>query len=340
MTAERLDDMDEATRLTRAGRLTEAAAVIQRTLGHERRLASSPSPPRAVPVAALPAAGTRGRFLESAFASGGDGLRYKLYVPSGHAERRRPLVVMLHGGTQGADDFAAGTQMNALAEQQGFLVAYPEQSAAANSMRYWNWFRASDQGRGGEPALIAGLTQAVTRQYAADASRVYVAGFSAGGAMAAVMAATYPDVFAAVGVHSGLPFGAAHDVPSAFRVMKNGPPGDTRLPGEAIPLIVFHGDRDQTVDGVNARSLLNQWQAAADPAGSTSTEFRSTVPGGRAFTQTIHADGRGERVLLEQWVVHGGGHAWSGGDVRGSYTDPLGPAASVEMSRFFRLHHR
>ena len=122
--------------------------------------------------------------------------------------------------------------------------------------------------------------------------------------------------------------------------MKNGPAVDIGLPGEAIPLIVFHGDRDQTVDRVNADRLLEQWRSAAGPTGAgTSTEIRAKVPGGRSFTQTVYPNSRGERVL-EQWVVHGSGHAWSGGDVRGSYTDPLGPAASAEMARFFRSHHR
>ena len=160
--------------------------------------------------------------------------------------------------------------------------------------------------------------------------------------MAAVMAATYPDIYAAAGVHSGLAYGAAHDVPSAFQVMKNGPSRDTRLPGEAIPLIVFHGDRDHTVDRVNAHRLLQQWQASTNGGADSArppTEVRATVPGGRSFTQTVYLDDRGERVL-EQWVVHGAGHAWSGGDARGSYTDPSGPAASAEMSRFFRSHRR
>ncbi|MBA2770124.1 MAG: PHB depolymerase family esterase [Sporichthyaceae bacterium] len=342
MSGERVHDMEEATRLTRAGRLAEATSLIQRTLGRDGSPVAPASPTTPVPAPALAAAEPAGAFLDGAFSAAAGGLRYKLYVPSANAGAPRPLVVMLHGGTQGAEDFATGTQMNVLAEQQDFLVAYPEQSAAANRMKYWNWFRPADQGRGGEPALIAGITQGVIREYAADPDQVYVAGFSAGGAMAAVMAAAYPDIYAAAGVHSGLAFGAAHDVPSAFHVMKNGPARDARLPGEAIPLIVFHGDRDQTVDRVNAHRLLEQWRSAAEPGPADAgppTEIRATVPGGRSFTQTVYPDGRGDRVM-EQWVVHGAGHAWSGGDTRGSYTDPLGPAASAEMSRFFRSHPR
>lgn len=291
---------------------------------------TAPAPPRAT------AAG--GSFADAGYRSAAGERQYKIYVPSRRADGPRPLVVMLHGGTQGADDFAAGTQMNAIAEQHSFLVAYPEQSSKANSMKYWNWFRSSDQRRGGgEPSIIAGITAEVARSYGADADRVYVAGFSAGGAMAAVMAATYPDVFAAAGVHSGIAFQAAHDVGSAFAVMKSGPSGELRLPGKAIPLILFHGDQDQTVDRVNADRLRQQWRSAAD--GGAPQERRDAMPGGRSFTQSVYRDASGG-VALEQWVVHGAGHAWSGGAAAGTYTDPLGPAASAEMARFFRGHRR
>ncbi|HEX2808453.1 MAG TPA: PHB depolymerase family esterase [Kineosporiaceae bacterium] len=375
-----LAHLADATRLVREGRLSEATTLIQTALaGATAGLEPLPADP---PVPASPGFG-QGRSLgtpaitaptraaqQVAAAEGGPrrqapgtlrlsyrcraGSRdYRLYVPSGYTGQPAGLVVMLHGGTQTPEDFAAGTRMNELAERDTFLVAYPEQSRSANPNGYWNWFQPDDQLRGsGEPALIAGITRQVMDTYAVDPDAVYVAGLSAGGAMAATMAATYPDLYVAAGIHSGLAHGSAHDIPSAFAAMRTGgeaPSGRAapgRIPSAAscTPLIVFHGDRDTTVAPVNADRIVSQAArayraSAARPVTGRAGSGRQGQGRGRAFTRTDYLDRFGVTVV-EDWRVRGGGHAWSGGDPGGSYTDPHGPDASAEFVRFFTSHVR
>lgn len=405
MSKQMWDGMAEATRLTREGRLSEATALIQRSLGgfggshigdgftfapqpgpgsedpdtivdeapsptSEPRMA--PSRPRAEsPTLRHPpkpsrtsgrhrftsptstpgntpdsASAAGGRFLSRSYTCHSGTRTYKLYVPSGYAGQAVPLIVMLHGCTQNPDDFAAGTRLNALAEEHTFLVAYPEQSQNANMSRCWNWFKEADQRRDrGEPAIIAGITREITEEYGTSGGRVYVAGMSAGGAMAAILGTAYPDLYAAVGVHSGLAPGAARDLPSALTAMQRGGAGK-KAPGQqstrTVPVIVFHGDRDTTVHPANAEHLLAHYGSTSRTAAGASltvTTRQGQVPGGYAYTSHTRHDTEG-RTIMERWTVHGLGHAWSGGSSSGSYTDPKGPDTTAEMVRFFEQHRR
>jgi poly(hydroxyalkanoate) depolymerase family esterase len=285
-------------------------------------------------VVRAPAIPNGARFDERVFANAAGRRHYKLYVPSSYIGKALPLVVMLHGCTQSPDDFAAGTRMNDVAEEHTFLVAYPAQSQSANVSKCWNWFNANDQQRDrGEPSIIAGITREIVSEFQVEPGRVYIAGLSAGGAAAAIMGSAYPDLYAGIGVHSGLACGAASDLPSAFAAMRSG--AAARLPHHnrartIIPTIVFHGDRDTTVNLVNGDEVITQARAAA----YLRAEVIQSEAGGLHYTRTAHVDESG-RPVLEQWVLHGGGHAWSGGSTVGSYADPRGPDASREMIRFF-----
>jgi poly(hydroxyalkanoate) depolymerase family esterase len=349
-------DAAEAVRLTREGRLAEAMAVLRRAIpapppgpkGGSHALipptlqgvldrvgqilapgAFGASPPHHAERASIK---TDARFAERRFANAAGSRVYKLYVPGVYTGQKLPLIVMLHGCTQSPDDFAAGTRMNDLAEAQGFFVAYPEQPRSANASKCWNWFSEGDQHRDrGEPSLIAGITRAIMDDFAVDPGRVFIAGLSAGGAAAAVMGAAYPDLYAAIGVHSGLACGAATDISSALTAMRQGGPAPRARPAAAVPTIVFHGDRDTTVNRINGDRVIAQ---ARSDARLRATIIRSASPGGVKYTRTIQADQTG-RPILEQWLLHGAGHAWSGGSPAGSYTDPRGPDASAEMARFF-----
>lgn len=277
-----------------------------------------------------------GAFLSGTVTNAAGSRHYKLYVPASYeasSSQRVPLVVMLHGCTQSPEDFAAGTEMNAYAERTPCLVLYPEQSSSANSSKCWNWFKAIDQQRGqGEPSIIADMTVKIMSTYQIDPARVYIAGLSAGGAMAAIMGSTYPELYAAVGIHSGLPYAAASDLPSAMQAMRSGmnEAKAARAQPGIRPIIVFHGDRDTTVHPRNGEQLIAQHV----PQNAVRSVVNGDAPGGLTYTRTIHHNSDG-MPLAEQWLIHGAGHAWSGGSSAGTYTEQRGPRATHEMMRFF-----
>ena len=288
--------------------------------------------PAGMAGARTPAPALPGKFVDGSFTNAAGTRSYKLYIPSNYSGAAVPLVVMLHGCTQDPDDFANGTQMNLLAEEMGCLVVYPAQSQQANPSRCWNWFSAVDQTRGqGEPSIIAGITETIMHNHTVDPDQVYVAGLSAGGAMATIMGTLYPELYAAVGVHSGLPFASAKDLPSALAAMK-GNFGPGKPGAKSVPIIVFHGDKDTTVHPACGEEIIKQGTHAAS---RDIVVEPGRVPDGHAYTRTVHqrADGSPQ---AEQWLIHGAGHAWSGGSAHGSYTDGKGPDASREMMRFFQ----
>ena len=356
--------MQDATRLTQGGNLQAATEAIQRALQAGTPLAAAaPSTPdhaddgnvveaevRVIDTAPADAGfayvepssstvDTAEQWTAGSFAHGGRTLAFKLYLPprAAGATAPMPLVLMLHGCTQNPDDFATGTRMNTLARTAGAAVLYPAQTQHANAQGCWNWFKPQHQQRGrGEPACLAALTRSVMAQHAIDPARVYVAGLSAGGAMADILGRAYPELFAAVGVHSGLPTGAASDLMSALGTMRSGPAAVPAGAGAMPPLIVFHGDADATVHVRNGAAVAAS-ALGANPPAAARQQGRSAS--GRAFTRTDHpaADGRN---AVEHWVLHGAAHAWSGGSAQGSYTDPTGVDASAEMLRFFLAHPR
>jgi poly(hydroxyalkanoate) depolymerase family esterase len=289
------------------------------------------------------------QFLDGEHTNAEGTMKYKLYVPANPTGARLPLLVMLHGCTQNPEDIAAGSRMNTLADTHGFLVAYPAQRPGANGRNCWNWFSEKDQIRNqGEPSLIAGIALDVAGGYAVDDARIYVAGMSSGAAMAVILGATYPDIFCAVGAHSGLAYGAAYDLSTAFAAMW----GTTTLFGlpmlfsmrskhwstarAAIPTIVFHGDADSTVGAHNGVEIVNQAVTLALEAHGPleKTEQRYRMDNGREFTATTYRN-TAKRPIVEHRVLHGTGHGWSGGSAEGSHTDPTGLDASREMVQFF-----
>lgn len=339
--------MTESLRLTRSGDLQGATRVLQAALQGkvapatvdlreiidiEAREVGRAEPFTAPEArAAEGAAPHAGDFIAGRYTDAHGTREHKLYVPPAGHGLALPLVVMLHGCTQNPDDFALGTSMNDAARRHGFYVLYPAQAQRANTSGCWNWFKHNHQQRGrGEPALLEGMTRDILQRHAIDPQRIFVAGLSAGGAMAAILGDAYPERFAAVGVHSGLPTGAATDVKMALAAMKTGASTrNTKPSGCTPPTIVFHGDQDSTVHPRNGEQVVAASAGAARPE-----QQRGRSPQGRDFTRRVYRSDAGHAVA-EHWTVHGTGHAWSGGHAGASYTDPSGPDATAEMLRFF-----
>jgi len=289
-----------------------------------------------LPGVTSPAGRLTGQSTRDTYTNFAGTLSYHLYRPA-RLRRPPPLFVMLHGGFQSAADFAIGTRMNEVADECGGMVLYPEQSSRAHPLGCWNWYDTGHQSaETGEPALIAGLTRHVMAEHEVDPQRVYVAGLSAGGAMAVILGRTYPGLFAAVGVHSGLPFGVAHDLWSAMEAMRQGPARDrcTGIPRTERPMsiIVFQGDCDSTVHPSNGEAVLAQALGEATFKGLPAALRQSDRTVTRMTRQRSNG-GRGAKGEL--WLLHGAGHAWAGGNRLGSFTDEKGPDASREMTRFF-----
>lgn len=374
------ETMREALRLTRAGALRDATRVIRDSLrsppaptttthegtfvpaSRDARVARSPSgasrplvleplplarsatPEPEIAETVAPRPVSPGRFVSGTYSNAAGTRAYGLWVPrtdTGAAASARPLIVMLHGCTQDADDFARGTRMNEHADRHGCYVLYPIQDGAANPQRCWRWFESANQVRGrGEPSILAGMTTQLAGEYGIDPARIYVAGLSAGAAMAMVLAETYPEVFAALGVHSGLPLGVSHDVPSAFAAMA----GRSKLPSGAdpaqrgarpVPGLVIHGAADRTVAPGNGDAVVRQLRARYERGAGVALVLSSTTEPTHAKSCFHTADGR---LVIEHWSVRNGGHAWSGGSSAGSYTDPAGPDATARIVEFFLAH--
>ncbi len=354
MTTRFMSAMRKATASTRAFRPLSATRMIQAALlgsdrgqqnlwarwARDRRAPDAPSAPSepnvhpAEPLLRAPA----GTFTARSYSCSAGARDYKLYVPSGVATGTRGLIIMLHGCTQNPDDFATGTGMNLVADNESLIVAYPSQTRAHNASGCWNWFQTCDQVRDrGEPAILAGIARELMREFDLSREQVFIAGLSAGGAMAVIMAETYPDVFSAVGVHSGLPYQSASNVMSALAAMRGraGTRRDTsaavNADQAAMRTIIFHGSADKTVHPSNATGIANDANTAGT---STAAVTDAGMTNGKRFSRTIIAGDNG-RAIVENWTIEGAGHAWSGGSQKGSFADPLGPDASAEMVRFF-----
>lgn len=277
-----------------------------------------------------------------------EGRELRVYSPDGELAGK-PVVVVLHGCTQTADDVADASQMDALADEKGFVAIYPEQSAASGLNRCWEWWETGNQTRdSGEPKDIAGAVAAIVDARGLDPERVYVAGISAGGAMSVVLGATYPDRFAAIGVLAGIEYGGASALSEVYATSMNGGP-DPKAQGErahaamgsyarVVPALVIHGDADGVVAPVNGTQVAAQWLRTNTLVLGDAAIGEPTTTSGEAgypFTHTVHASRARGGSIVEHILVKGLGHAWPGGRAGGSFADAKGPDASRTLWAFF-----
>jgi poly(hydroxyalkanoate) depolymerase family esterase len=279
---------------------------------------------------------------------------YLVYVPRAYGGwRRRPLLVLLHGCRQTPEDFAAATRIATLADHHGWLVLLPRQSSKANAWTCWNWFDKPTSAGRGEAAIVVAQVRAVRRAYRVHPRRIFAAGMSAGGCLAAVLGLRYPALFAGVAVHSAVACGAASGPLAAMGVLAHG--ADTAVEEIAataredaptrslpVPLLVMHGADDHVVALRNARQLVRQYlvfngllaarQTASDELPPPDGETTQEVAPGRTTTTSEYRDGL--RTLIRMIRVDGLGHAWSGGDPGFPYNDPQPPDATALLGAF------
>ncbi len=318
-----------------AGKIKRRMGAVIRRLRDMPTLATGPAT-RAGGGQMPPRIPSEAQYLTRRHRSAAGSRSFRLYLPASHPDRPKGLILMLHGCNQTPEDFAIGTHMNVLAEKHGLALAYPAQSKRQNRGACWNWFKPRHQMRGtGESAILAALTRKLMREFGLGRDDVFVAGLSAGGAMATILADVYPDVFAAAGVHSGLARGAAWDTLSAMSAMHSGgaPTGIAAIAvtrAGPVRRIIFQGADDRTVNPLNAGFIV----AAEMGEDVAPTRVGKRSVRGRDYSRSFYADPKGA-VLIELWMIEGSGHAWSGGRAAGSYTDTKGPDASAQMVRFF-----
>jgi poly(hydroxyalkanoate) depolymerase family esterase len=278
---------------------------------------------------------------------------YQLYFPTGYRQDERlPLVVMLHGCKQDAESFAASTRFNGLADRDRYLVLYPEQPRRANPYRCWNWFDPSSHKGNGEVAIIAGMVSKVAAEQNVDSSRVYLAGLSAGGALASALASCHAEMFAACAIHSGMMFQAASSPAAALPAMRDGSQRSPNQAGEdayelsgskvhSMPVLVIQGDADETVHPINAKQIVAQFLAMNKDALARNTPPRTTEKSdGSGYRYETRDYGAEVSPVLRHITVKGMGHGWSGGNANYPYNDARGPNASEMILEFFALHRR
>jgi poly(hydroxyalkanoate) depolymerase family esterase len=332
-------------------RRTRTAAVLLLLAALAACTADAPTAARAPRAPRLAAT-----WIDGTFSSIYGARFYRVYIPSTYTGTPRPLMVMLHGCLQDGYDFAAGTRMNSFAESRNFIVLYPEQGTAYNASDCWNWYYTSNQVRGsGEPSVIAGMIDWVKAHYAVDGTRVGVAGFSAGAAMATILACTYPDRVQRLAEVAGVMYGGATTAVGGVNAMTYGSIYDPDATGtdcrtrmntggaRTIPTLVFHGTADGTVNVINAHQTAQQWtqtnDLASDGADNGNVDYTAdaTVAGTacRAYTRYDYRNSTNSAVLVRKYIISGMNHRWPGGSSAGTYTDPCAPDASQIIADFF-----